>query len=132
MIITKVESIMLTGINAFAKEFKVSNEDAQIQVVFEEDAAISYYKAKDFVPQAKVKFTEIMQVKFDILGFQGLVRPFMQQSIIDFSIELGVAPIEVSGFIFLKNQNLYIGIYNGHQFYKHYTLQAHLEKLGLS
>jgi len=129
--IDKVKSIMLTGINKFAKEFQVENTQAQIQVCFNEEGEIIYKKCNDFQPVSQVKFSEIMNRKFDALGYGIIIKPYLQKALLDFASELNTEPIKVSGFIYLHSNIVYIAIYNEKIFYKNHTLDHQFELLGL-
>lgn len=132
MIFKTTNDIMLTGLTKFSKEFNANEtQQAQILVAMLEDQSIQYQKAFDWQPKGIVKFTEIMNKPFDLLGFQSLARPIMQQSIVGFAAELNIAPTNCFVFIFEQNKIVYLAIYNGSDYIRHITLKEHLSNLGL-
>ena len=133
MILKKTSDIMLTGIAKFNQEFNAtSDQQTQIHVSMLPDGTIVYKKALDWEPKDVVKFTEIMDVKFDILGFQSLARPVMQQSIVTFAEELNLDIEKVSVFIFENQAVVYLAVYNENNFVKHLSLKQHFINLGIT
>lgn len=132
MIFKTTKDIMLTGLNKFSKEFNATEtQKAQILVVMLQDESIQYQKAFDWQPKGVVKFTEIMNKPFDLLGFQSLARPIMQQSIVSFAAELNIEPTKCFVFIFEEKEIVYLAIFNNNEFVRHITLQQHLSNLGI-
>lgn len=132
MIFKTTNDIMLTGLKKFGKEFQENeNEKAQILVAMLDDGSIVYQKSFNWEPKGIVKFTEIMDKPFDLLSFQSLARPVMQQSIVGFAAELNVEPTKCFVFIFKENEVVYLAVYKETTFVKHISLKEHLSNLGL-
>lgn len=123
---------MSTGLKKFSNEFNATEtQKAQILVAMLEDESIQYQKAFDWQPKGIVKFTEIMCQPLDLLGYQSLARPIMQESIKGFAKELNIAPTNCFVFIFEQNSVIYLAIFNGGDYVRHVTLKEHLSNLGL-
>ena len=123
---------MLTGINKFNKEFNATPEhQSQINVSLLNDGTVIYKKCFDWQPKQVVKFTEIMDKKFDLLNFEGFAKPVMQQSIANFATELNASIEDVSVFIFEQNKLIYLAVYNKETFVKHLSLEQHFKNLGI-
>lgn len=132
MVISKVNSIMQTGIKKFATEFNVSLEEAQIQVTMRETGEIVYKKVNNWLPISQVTFLEIMNKKFDFLGFEAMATPVMQQSIHIFAEDLKVNPLEINIFIFNHENKVGLAVYHLQEHKKNILLKNHLENLGYS
>ncbi len=130
MVISKTTKIMQTGIKKFAAEFNVSVEEAQIQVTMLETGEIVYKKVNNWLPIIQVTFLEIMDKKYDFLGFEAMASPVMQQSIVLFAEQLKVNPLEINVFIFEHNKQIGIAVYHLQEHKKNILLKNHLENLG--
>lgn len=130
MVISKTTKIMQTGIKKFAAEFNVSVEETQIQVTMLETGEIVYKKVNNWLPISQVTFLEIMDKKYDFLGFEMMASPVMQQSIVLFAEQLKVSPLEINVFIFEHEKQIGIAVYHLQEHKKNILLKNHLENLG--
>lgn len=130
MVISKTTKIMQTGIKKFEAEFNVSVEETQIQVTMLETGEIVYKKVNNWLPISQVTFLEIMDKKYDFLGFEMMASPVMQQSIVLFAEQLKVSPLEINVFIFEHEKQIGIAVYHLQEHKKNILLKNHLENLG--
>lgn len=119
MILKKTTDIMKTGIRKFNLEFNSDEEkQAQIQITTPNGIDVVYKKSFDWQPKEVVKFTEIMDVKFDILNLQSFAKPVMLQSIAIFAEEFKTSLDKISVFIFNQNDIIGIAVYEEVEFKK--------------
>jgi hypothetical protein len=131
MIESIVKKIMLTGLNKYAKEFNNTIEKIQIRVSNDEEATVNYDICEQFVIKEKVRFSQIMDVKIDILGYGSLANPFLKDLLVKFSNENEFEIKDVSCFILQHNDVLVLSFYNKSQNVKNISLKKYLNEVGL-
>ena len=132
MIYGPVKKIMLTGINKYSKLFGQEAEKVQIKVTINQEAgALDFVMCNEFKPQNQVTFLEIMDKRFDFLGYEALSTPYLAKCIAMFCEEYDCPIEEASCFILKKNENVMLAFYQGHSFKKGLSLQKQLELLGI-
>jgi hypothetical protein len=131
MIESIVKKIMLTGLTKYAKEFNTTIEKIQIRVSNDEEGTVNYDICQEFVIKERVKFSQIMDTKIDILGYGNLANPFLKDLLVKFSNENEFEIKDVSCFILRHNDVLVLSFYNKSQNVKNISLKKYLSEVGL-
>lgn len=132
-VLSITENIMKKGINHFSIHFENENTKTQIQIKkSQNEEKIVYNMCNDWQPQIEVTFTQIMQKKMDLLGYELLATPFLLKSLKKFSSSKNVDVNQVCAFIFLtSNQKVMIAFYISRKFDSQILLSQHFENMGL-
>lgn len=131
MIFSKTQKIMKTGIAKYSKLLEATKEDTQILVKSDEADGVNYLMCNKWNPKQKVSFKDIMDVKVDLLGFEGLASPFLRKSIDMYAKYYNALPEEMSLFIFERSGKIGIAIYQKTSFKETISLEKQFERLGL-
>jgi len=130
-----VKKIMLTGIEKYAKIYNEPVEYVQIQVTNNPSGYVNYEMCKGYKAVEAVSFLQIMDKKFDILGYESMASPFLKQSIQNVANEHHIFVDSVKCFIMAYNkdgkQNIGLSFYANNVNLKNVSLSKHLQSLGL-
>jgi hypothetical protein len=126
-----VKGIMLTGLNKYSIINEVPVEEIQIKVSNDTEGTVFYDICKQFKTTERVRFTQIMDKKMDLLGYGSIASPFLKDSLGKFSEENGLELEKVCCFILLHNQVLYLSFYNEFKTIKTISLKKYLSEVGL-
>lgn len=131
MIFVKTQKIMKTGIKKYSKVFNSTKEDTQILVKSDEANGVNYLMCNKWNPKQKVTFKDIMDVRVDLLGFEGLASPFLRKSIDMYAKYYDALPDEMNLFIFEKNEKVGLAVYVRGVYKELIPLEKQFERLGL-
>lgn len=124
--------IMLGGIEKYAKSLQYEKKDVQIRVTSGLEGEINYEICVKWQPKEVVSFKDILNKKIDILGYEGLATPFLNKSIQLYEKEFKEHLKDgISIFLFNRNDNVWLAVFNGTKNVKLLTLSEHFEHLGL-
>lgn len=98
-----VNGIVNGGLKKYSKKFQSLPEDTQIRVYFN-DLKVVYDVCVNFQPKEKVSFRDILDSKFDLLGFEPKATPIFVKTLTMFSEQYDCPPTDISVFIFKKNR----------------------------
>lgn len=125
MILDKVKATLRNGIDRFAKEAGLTEEDVQflIEIELSEDSGtVVYYLLNKYQKVRKVQFKEIMNVKLDILGQGIIVGNFIGRYMMTIAESDNKDLSEISVMICKKNNNLRLFEYYKTQFVRELNL----------
>lgn len=126
-----VKGIMLTGLNKYSIINEVPLEEIQIKVSNDIDGTVFYDICKQFKTIERVRFTQIMDKKMDLLGYGSIANPFLKDSLIKFAEENSFEIDKVCCFILSHKQVLYLSFYNEFKNIKTIPLKKYLNEVGL-
>jgi hypothetical protein len=107
MILEKVESVLRSGLDRFAKEANLQESEVQFLIeidIQQEEPEVVYHLLHKFQKSRRVFFKEIMNVKIDIIGIGTLVSNFIARYIVTIA-ETDNKEIQDISVIILKNNN---------------------------
>lgn len=125
MILDKVKNTLRNGIDRFAKEAGLTEEDVQflIEIELSEDSGtVVYYLLHQYKKVRKVQFKEIMNVKLDILGQGIIVGNFIGRYMMTIAESDNKDLSQISVMICKKDDNLRLFEYYQTQFVKELNL----------
>lgn len=132
MILATTNKIMKTGIEYYSKEFLTTPQNTQIHIRLVSDKVI-FKMAENWMPKIEVTFKQIMQKKVDVFNYEGLAKPYLKKSLLNFAEKIEEPVSNVSAFIHLdKNLQLLISFYVLGTFKKQLSLKSELENLGIN
>jgi len=132
MIFAKTQKIMNTGISKYSRINEVKEEDTQILVKAFDVDSVKYKICKNWQPIGdNISFKDIMDVRVDLLGFEGMASPFLRKSVDMYSKYYDSNDDKINLFIFKKEQKLGVAVYKGKEFKEVVTLEKQFERLGL-
>lgn len=132
MIYGIVKKIMQTGITKYAKKFNQEAKDVQIKVTIDlENQRLRFAMCDNFKEVEVVSFLDIMDKRFDILGYEVMATPYLGKCITNFCEEKNIEVSDAVCFILLNKEKLMIAFYDKFTFIKGMSLEQQLEEIGL-
>ena len=131
MIYSKTQKIMRTGINKYSKVFGIDANNTQILIKNNESEEVSYTMCNDWQPKLEVSFKDIMDVKVDLLGFEGLASPFLAKSVVMYAHKYETTISNINLFIFEKNKKMGVAVYENTDFKEAIPLEKQFERLNI-
>lgn len=129
MIEALVKKPMLKGIAKYAKEFGVSEQQVQIRITDDPNAAVIYEMCCDFKVREKATFLQVIDKKLDIFNQADFVEPVLKQALAIYANETSDTLSNVSAFIYKYEKTLAISYYNGFDNKKNILLGEFLSQL---
>lgn len=122
---------MRTGINKYSKVFQTDANSTQILIKTNETEEVSYTMCNDWQPTLEVLFKDIMDVKVDLLGFEGLASPFLAKSVVMYAHKYESPISNINLFIFEKDKKMGIAVYKNIDFKEAIPLEKQFERLNI-
>lgn len=123
--IVETKSIMSKAIKRFAQELGSRVVENQLTIRLSEEGNVVFHRCFLYKPVEELTFTEVLGVKVDIRGREGLAAPFMQKSILRLAEEEGIENFtDISIYCFTiddKAKQVLMYAYNGQQKMKQIT-----------
>ena len=123
--IVETKSIMSKAIKRFAQALDSRVVENQLTIRLSEDGNVIFHRCFLYKEVEELTFTEVLGVKVDIRGREGLAKPFMQKSILRLAEEEGIenyADIAIYCFtIDDKAKKVLMYVYNANQKLKQIT-----------
>lgn len=88
--IVETKNIMSKAIKRFSQELGSRVPENQLTIRLSEDGNVIFHRCFIYKEVEKLTFNEVLGVKVDIRGREGLAAPFMQKSILRLAEEEGV------------------------------------------
>jgi len=105
MINEYVEKIMRNGITHFAEQLQKPTADIQILILWDKDTeSVKYKKMIRGGESVYVKFNEILNVKFDLMGREGICGSFIANTLRKYSKEYSCEMSELFVVIYLLEE----------------------------
>jgi hypothetical protein len=105
MINEYVEKIMRNGITHFAEQLQKPTADIQILILWDKDTeSVKYKKMIRGGESVYVKFNEILNVKFDLMGREGICGNFIANTLRKYSKEYSCEMSELFVVIYLLEE----------------------------
>lgn len=105
MINEYVEKIMRNGITHFAEQLQKPTADIQILILWDKDTeSVKYKKMIRGGESVYVKFNEILNVKFDLMGREGICGNFITNTLRKYSKEYSCEMSELFVVIYLLEE----------------------------
>jgi hypothetical protein len=123
-----VNKIVDKGLKKYSTKHNSTIDKTQIRVYFDGELNVKYEIFVDFHPKESVTFKDILDSKFDLMGFEPLATPVFKQSLSMFAEKFGCKPTDVSVFIF-KKKKTGIVVFDKLQHVHTDTLSNHLAEL---
>jgi hypothetical protein len=102
MINEYVEKIMRNGITHFAEQLQKPTADIQILILWDKDTeSVKYKKMIRGGESVYIKFNEILNVKFDLMGREGICGNFITNTLRKYSKEYSYEMSELFVVIYL-------------------------------
>lgn len=127
----KIAKDFAKGVANFAKELGVSEKDVQIRLTFgdSEEAPINYQLCGSWKIVRDTHYKEIMGLKLDILGQEGMVVPYIYKSMANNTTNLQIDPTAFSAFLYKREDNkVGVAIFDGSQHKKITTINELLSE----
>ena len=97
-----ISALLLTGCSAPTPELKYDELDI-----------IKYEKCLEWQPKGEVTYKRIMNITMDLLGQENMVTPIILQSMVKQSEENEIDPMELSVYLFAKDEKIGVAIFKG-------------------
>ena len=105
MINEYVEKIMRNGITHFAEQLQKPTADIQILILWDKDTeSVKYKKMIRGGESVYIKFNEILNVKFDLMGREGICGNFITNTLRKYSKEYSCEMSELFVVIYLMEE----------------------------
>lgn len=105
MINEYVEKIMRNGITHFAEQLQKPTADIQILILWDKDTeSVKYKKMIRGGESVYIKFNEILNVKFDLMGREGICGNFITNTLRKYSKEYSCEMSELFVVIYLLEE----------------------------
>ena len=105
MINEYVEKIMRNGITHFAEQLQKPTADIQILILWDKDTeSVKYKKMIRGGESVYIKFNEILNVKFDLMGREGICGNFITNTLRKYSKEYSYEMSELFVVIYLLEE----------------------------
>lgn len=102
-LVNTVSKVMRKAFSHFSEKVGVKPEQIQILISASDDEGTPEYQLmQDFKPVRKVKFSEILDVKLDLMNREALATPYLKESLLKFAKELDCPVTEVNVMIYNK------------------------------
>lgn len=90
---SEFSKIVIKCINKYAKDNKLSPDNVQLKLSFNEQGN-NYHIMVDYAKKAEYTILEVLDVRYDFLGYSKIVPPFIEKSIKRFEYNLkGIAEV---------------------------------------
>jgi hypothetical protein len=125
MILEKVKKTLSGGIDRFAKEAELNEDEVQFLIeieVTEDSGEVVYHLMHRYSKVRKVLFKEIMNVKIDLLGQGIIVSNFIANYIMTIAESNNKDIANISVMICKKDDNLRLFEYYNREFVKELNL----------
>lgn len=111
----KIAKDFIKGIKSIATTQNVEYTNVQIRLTFSgiEDLPIKYEKCMNWQPDGEVTYKRIMNINMDLLGQEAMVTPVILQSMVKQSQELKIDAEKLSVFLFAKDEQIGVAIFDG-------------------
>ena len=126
-----VKKIMLTGIEKYAKILNQKSENIQIRISVPNGQEVQYEICENYQPKEIVTFLQIMDKKFDILGYEMLSTPYMAKSLVMYAEKENSQIENVCCFISKIPNSLGVSFFLNKKNTRNVTLSKFLTELGL-
>lgn len=126
-----VKKIMLTGIEKYAKILNQNSENIQIRISVPNGQEVQYEICENYQPKEIVTFLQIMDKKFDILGYEMLSTPYMAKSLVMYAEKENSQIENVCCFISKIPNSLGVSFFLNKKNTRNVTLSKFLTELGL-
>jgi hypothetical protein len=111
----KIAKDFIKGIKSIATTHQVEYTNVQIRLTFSgvEELPIKYERCINWQPQGEITYKRIMNINMDLLGQEAMVTPVILQSMVKQSQELGIDAEKLSVFLFAKDEQVGVAIFDG-------------------
>lgn len=104
-ILSEFEKITFKACEKYASSLGENVKNCQLVLGLNDESEVVYTLCRNYNPEKKVSFMDILGVKIDFKGYSMIVPPFIQKRLIAYSKEYQVAPSSVSVIIIPKDDN---------------------------
>ena len=123
--IAETKNIMSKAIKRFAQELGSRIPENQLTIRLSEEGDVEFNRCFLYKEVEKLTFNQVLGVKVDIRGREGLAAPFMQKSILRLAEEEGIENVEnIAIYCFTideKAKKVLMYAYNGSEKLKQIT-----------
>lgn len=114
MIVGKIKDDFLKGVEKISIKQGCNIEQIQIKLTFGEspENPIVYTLCKDWKPYEVSSYKAIMDKKFDLIGTEGLVTPYLLQSMAQNMQEMGCEPTDFSAYLQEFKGTIMVALFN--------------------
>lgn len=111
----KIAKDFIKGIKSIATTQNVEYTNVQIRLTFSgiEDSPIKYERCVNWQPQGETTYKRIMNINMDLLGQEAMVTPVILQSMVKQCQELEIDAEKFSVFLFAKDEQVGVAIFDG-------------------
>ena len=120
MLVGKIKDDFLKGVEKISIQKGCGIEQIQIKLTFgeSEQNPIVYTLCMDWKPYAVSSYKEIMDKKFDLIGTEGLITPYLIQSMASNMQEMEAEPSEFSAYLQEFKGTIMVAFFKGVKFVK--------------
>ena len=115
MLVGKIKKDFLNGVEKIALKKKCNIEQIQIKLTFGEsqENPIVYTLCEEWKPYEVSTYKAIMDKKFDLIGEEGLVTPYLIQSMATKMQEIDAEPSEFSAYLQEFKGTIMVALFKG-------------------
>lgn len=102
VIIKEFEKITYNACERYAKATGFETKQIQLSLGLDSAAEPTYKLCKNYNPEKKITFLEVLGVKIDFRGYSMIVPPFIQNKLVELAQQNGVPPEGISVMVIPK------------------------------
>ena len=115
MLVGKIKKDFLSGLERLSRKNDCNIEQIQIKLVFGEspETPIAYSICKDWKFLESSTYKDILNKKFDLIGEENLVTPYLIQAMASNMQEFGCEPQEFSAYLHEFKGTIMVSMFSG-------------------
>lgn len=115
MLVGKIKKDFLSGLERLSRKNDCNIEQIQIKLVFGEspENPIAYSICKDWKFLESSTYKDILNKKFDLIGEENLVTPYLIQAMASNMQEFGCEPQEFSAYLHEFKGTIMVSMFSG-------------------